>query len=1376
MKFIPPINKSFSKAPSVKSFMILLSMIIGSLNAHLSAQTVSVDISNTPAQLVDMLMDGSCSVRSNQRISSPQSVGAFYNNNSNFPISEGVVIRNGKVMLTQGAYTGQGLSSQVSTNSDSDLQEISNNSGQIATITDVGYLEFDFVPNGNNFNFNFLFASNEYGEWQCGFSDVFVFLLTDLSTGETTNLAVVPGTEVPVSVKDIRNAAYNSSCNSVNEDLFSTYNVDNPSSSSLNMRGYTVVMNASAQVTPGSSYRIKLAIGDYNDSAFDSAVFIEAGSFSSFVTLGEDQTVCGNDTVTLDTGISDMINYSFAWSKDGVAIIGQDEPSIEVSETGLYEVVVTTNNGCILSDQIIISDLQIGTPNDITQCDNGADTFFDLTINSEGALGVNRERYEAIYYASLNDANNNVAIPTDQLPNYQGSGGQTIYMRFRDRTSGNICPTLLDFDLRVTSFSIGQPDNFSVCENIASIDIPAAVQDQILNGLDPAEYNVAYYSNFEDASNAENEILSPSSFSTPSTDLTLWARMSSNTYGCFDIVDFNLNINILPSVDVLPNITVCDNFILPDLTLGDYFSGPNGSGTSFNAGDIISGSVRIYIYNTNANGCAAESSFKITVLQSYEVETDHCSQFVVPVAPNGNFYTAPDGPNGTGSMLDTGTILTNDQRIYYFAELAGVFCVDKPFDIVVHTPPPVDTHPDIISCTNYVLPPLTHGNYFTGQNGTGLALLPGDELDSSFSYVYIYNDNGICSSETRFMSVIIDPTDFSDVSSCGSYTLPTIATGVGGYFTQPGGNGTELPGGTVLTNSQEVFYYVETTDPNNCTTNLSFNVTINPIPPVSDHLTDVVRCISNPYELPAIQYGRYFTEPNGQGTLLHAGDLVTTSQTIYIYNSNAFCSNEHSFEVEIRPLPPIDNFTDIFVCEPYVLPELTYGGYYTEPNGQGTQLNAGDVISTTQTIYLFGAYPDLASCTAENVFTVNVLQVTVDQLEDVSVCDSYILPELSVGEYFTQPFGQGTQLFPGDEIISSQTLYIYAENGDRFICFDNHEFTVTVSTTPLTQNFQNQESCGSYTLPTISTPNLIVRFYREPNGVNLIDPADYTLTQPGIYTIHARSQDPNNPNCYVDEVFGVTIHPLQELIIEDAIICVDAESGLTTQSATLMSGLDPNSFTVNWYLNDTLMGTGTNYEASEAGIYRVETIKLVPDVGSDCNYESTEVEVKASSPVAKITYLTEPFDPQTNIQIDFIDPGLGSYEYRLNNGPFQSENIFLNIPFGDHVVTIRDTSNLCGDIELPFTSVSHPPFFTPNGDGINDTWNIPDLRNFTNASIKIFDRYGKLIKEIKPSGEGWNGLSNNGTLMPSSSYWFKVDFVFEGVRKTHTSYFALKRN
>ncbi len=1358
-----------------KKYFLHFFLVILLFNSFFTnGQTVTVDVSNTASQLVDMLMDPSCAIRSNQRISSSQSVGYFNSNNSSFPINEGIIIRSGNALFTQGAYTGQNLSSQANTNGDTALQNISDTSGQISNITDVAFLEFDFIPNAPLFGFNFLFASNEYGEFQCGFSDVFAFLLTDLTTGETINMAVVPGTNTPISVREIRNNSNNLSCNSVNESLFGTYNVNDPSASTINMRGHTIVMNASAEVDPTHQYRIRLVIGDYNDSDFDSAIFIESSSFNTSIDLGADQNICGDQNITLDTGITDTANFSFEWRRNGIAISGETNPTLITNQIGTYEVLVTTNTNCVVTDEVVINGLEVTMPEDLLICDTGVTAFFDLTQNDETRLGIDAAMYEVLYFDSLANANANVPIPSGQWSNYASSGGETIYIRVRNRATNLLCTTSLNFDLTVTAVSATVPADFIVCADIPTINIPDRVASQILNGLNPSNYLLNYFTSENEAITNTNPITDPANFPTPAADTRIWARLINNSNSdCFDVVDFNITIEALPPVDNLPNVMECSSFTLPALTNGTYYLLPNGQGASLSPGDVISTNDVVYIYNESVNGCTNETSFVVTIIEDFTIETEHCESFIIPATSFGGFYTGPNGPNGTGTLLNAGTELTTNQTIYFYADFNGGPCIDRSFDIEIFPLPPVDTLDDVIICNSYTLPSLTNGSYFTGPDGSGTELMAGASLTSS-QVIYIFNDNGQCTNESSFLLLVVNPTIFTDVTTCGSYTLPNPR--FGGYFPEPGGNGTQIPTGTVIDETTTIYYYIGTTDGPNCTDNLSFEVNILPLPPVPT-VSDVTVCIDTPYQLPVIDSGNYFTEPNGQGTQLNAGDVIDTSQTIYIYNTNNTCSNETSFDVTIVPIPMVSNFTDITVCDPYTLPAIAHGNYYTEPNGQGTQLNAGDVISTTQVIYIYNQDPILLdTCDNETQFTVSILGITVDQLEDVVSCDTYTLQELTVGNYFTEPNGQGTPLFAGDVITSTQTIYIYAENGDRIFCFDNHSFNVTISNSPPLQNFQNQESCGSYTLPGSVTPGIDITYYRQPGGVNLIDPADYTLTQPGIYTIHARMANTNNPDCYRDEVFSVTVHPLQELSIEDAVICVDAVSGLTTQSAMLISGLDPAVYTVNWYFNSTLVGTGPNYEASEVGTYTVETIKLTPDVGSDCNYAPTQVEVRASSPQAQITFLTEPFDPLSNIRVDFIDPGLGTYEYRLNNGPFQTSNIFLGIPYGDHIITIRDTSNVCGDIILPFRAIGYPTFFTPNDDGINDTWNIPHLSNFSDATIKIFDRYGKFVKEISPSGAGWDGISNNGNALPSSSYWFRVEYMLDGVQRTYISYFALQRN
>jgi gliding motility-associated-like protein len=117
---------------------------------------------------------------------------------------------------------------------------------------------------------------------------------------------------------------------------------------------------------------------------------------------------------------------------------------------------------------------------------------------------------------------------------------------------------------------------------------------------------------------------------------------------------------------------------------------------------------------------------------------------------------------------------------------------------------------------------------------------------------------------------------------------------------------------------------------------------------------------------------------------------------------------------------------------------------------------------------------------------------------------------------------------------------------------------------------------------------------------------------------------------------------------------------------------------------------------------------------------------------------------------------------------------------GTHVIHVWDGK---GDIaysceELIIEDVKiidYPHYFTPNGDGIHDTWNIVGLAGQPGAKIFIFDRYGKLLKQISSTGAGWDG-TYNGYLMPSDDYWFTVDYADEnGVMKQFKAHFAMKR-
>ena len=242
---------------------------------------ITVNTTYTPTDLINNVILNTDCANATTIISQGNCGIAYFNNNQgSFPFEEGMLIRSGNANLSVGPYaTGNSDSSTCSQLSDTDLATIISNTGQSGTVNDVSSVKFNFTANSNLLSFNFIFASNEYGQYQCQFSDVFGFILTDLTTGTKQNIAIIPGTTTPISTTTIRNSLYNTSCASVNAQYFGNYNVNNLNSA-INFRGQTVPMTAFATLIPGRQYSLKLAVGDYNDNSFDSGIFIEGGSLA----------------------------------------------------------------------------------------------------------------------------------------------------------------------------------------------------------------------------------------------------------------------------------------------------------------------------------------------------------------------------------------------------------------------------------------------------------------------------------------------------------------------------------------------------------------------------------------------------------------------------------------------------------------------------------------------------------------------------------------------------------------------------------------------------------------------------------------------------------------------------------------------------------------------------------------------------------------------------------------------------------------------------------------------------------------------------------------------------------------------------------------
>ncbi len=283
-----------------------------------------------------------------------------------------------------------------------------------------------------------------------------------------------------------------------------------------------------------------------------------------------------------------------------------------------------------------------------------------------------------------------------------------------------------------------------------------------------------------------------------------------------------------------------------------------------------------------------------------------------------------------------------------------------------------------------------------------------------------------------------------------------------------------------------------------------------------------------------------------------------------------------------------------------------------------------------------------------------------------------------------------------------------------------------------------------------------------PTG-NLIQNITYTLlkVETAVAPICSRTYN---------QSITITVNKKPFVKLEDGYICID-QAGNTTRDYTFETGFDPADYSFIWYKSNVIISgeTDENLTVDKTGTFKVKVTNII----TGCS-NSDSMEVTPSSPPtsANVTINTDYFSQNATVIVTAI-PASTDYEYQLDYGPFQDSNVFEGIQNGQHTVQVRD-KKVCGEVSDSFTIVDYPKFFTPNGDGFNDTWKIMTLNNQPTAKIYIFDQFGKLLKQIGTTGESWDG-TYVGTPLPSDDYWFTIEYTENTVIKEFKAHFSLKR-
>jgi gliding motility-associated-like protein len=505
----------------------------------------------------------------------------------------------------------------------------------------------------------------------------------------------------------------------------------------------------------------------------------------------------------------------------------------------------------------------------------------------------------------------------------------------------------------------------------------------------------------------------------------------------------------------------------------------------------------------------------------------------------------------------------------------------------------------------------------------------------------------------------------------------------------------------------------------------------------------------------------------------------------------------------------------------------TYEDAVAEDNVIATP-TAYENTSNPQTIYVRATIDsaDPASC-----FEIVELLIMVDPLPDDSVIlDPYIICEVPSDNLAVFDLtSQTTELLNGQDPVIFGVSYYESQaeadtqlnpiqNPDQYTNLTNSQFIYVVIENletgcfVSTQNFEIEEKEGAIANTPLD-PFAICDYYNDNDGIAEFDLTDIDLRleilgvqDPALYPLffygtleNAEAELDPLPDTYentinpqviyarvtnaatgcfaiVEVILKVELLPIV-VLDETYRICIDASGNTIPEEEGLSSppvidtALDPTIYIFEWQLNnETILGEiGASLTASEPGSYSV----IVTEIATGCDATATTTVTFSSPPLTySAEVITGAFAELHTIELQA--EGDGEYVFSIDDGPFQESEFFYDVEAGAHLITIKDKEG-CGSVTIEVGVIDYPRFMTPNADGYHDTWNIIGIAaGDPTAKIYIFDRYGKLLKQLSPLDQGWDG-TYNGNPLPSSDYWFRIEYTENQTKKEFKGHFTLKR-
>lgn len=954
-----------------------------------------------------------------------------------------------------------------------------------------------------------------------------------------------------------------------------------------------------------------------------------------------------------------------------------------------------------------------------------------------------------------------------------------------------------------------------------------------LNGLKSAITSspgarVEFYDNLADATDGINQLSDPITnplgiYATTTSPTQLYAKVVSPGTECYSLTDFNLVVEAVPDASVTRTPSaICQS---EDITY--TFTGSPNTTVHYT---MDGGATESIVLDGSGNATLVTTAWADTTMQLIDVQiimasgkvscSTSLSQSVSttvttgavptftpvdPICENDLLSDLPttslEGITGTWSPAMNNTVTTT----YIFTPDPGQCAVPQNMEIIVT--PGATPNFDAVD-------PVCYGDTIAPLPTTSIEGITGSwtpALDNTVTTTYTFTpDPGQCSA-TQTLEIVVNPLispTFTAVDPiCNGDTLNPLPTtsleGITGAWTPALDN--------TLTKT-----YTFTPDAGQCADTQTLEIVVNqPTTPTFAAVAPICSgAILSPLPTTSIE--------GVTGTWTPALDNTLT--TTYTFTPDAgSCALTQTLEIVVNQ-PTVPTFTAIApICSGESLAPLPT----TSIEGvTGTWSPVLD--NSTTTTYTFT--PDTGICA-----TTQTLEIIVSPLPIIAM-DSMLGCSVSADGFTAFDLNaEIPQILGSTQSSADFTVAFYEDAAATSLISTNpytnttaYNQTIYVMITPLNAScpgifpFELQvldgaqatmpapvmvcdydgENDGFYAFDLTALNDEVLNGQNETiydvtyyetdadaqNGTNaILNPQNFVNSTPYNQTIYIRVENSNIPDvCYATTTFDYEVSPILKPVISSSTgtntLCVDYSTGQLQNDITLMSDLQGPNYAYTWYL-DGVEIAGANQDqyvidTAAPGMYTltVTEIQLI----ANCTSEISEAFEVIQSGAAQFVSVNQTGTFEANPSITVTVEGYGEYWFQLDDGPIVDNNgVFTNVSGGTHSVTVYDrkTENPSCDPPLVIDDiriVSYPKYFTPNNDGINDTWNISAMSNQSDSYIEIYDRYGRFLEKILPSSRGWNG-TYRGENLPTNDYWFILNYQESGVPKQFKSHFTLKR-